>query len=105
MMKMITGDTLPILLVGSTHYVDIGKETEAIIYYASETVAHMTLPDGPTFKGTLDIGNDGYSTNWEGGPKGNWQIGYEPGKFTYFGPDGKAGGTVTKIVPGNPANF
>ncbi len=104
-MKIITGDALPILMVGSTHYVDIGKETDAIIYYPSATEAHMTLPDGPTFKGSLEIHADGYRTNWEGGPEGNWQIGYEPGKFTYIGADGTPGGTVTKIVPGNPADF
>ena len=104
-MKKLTGETLQTLMVGCTHYLDIGKETDAVIYYASATVAHMTLPAGPTYKGSIKINHDGYVTNWEGGPQGGWQIGYEPGNFTYVGPDGKVAGTVTKIVPGNPENF
>ncbi len=104
-MTILAGETLPTMMVGSTHYVDIGKDTDAVIYYASRTLAHMTLPDGPTLKGRLEIGHDGYSIDWEGGPQGDWKIDYAPGKFIYIGPDGTPGGSVTKIVPGNPENF
>lgn len=104
-MAALEGTLLAVLLVGSTHYVDIGKSKDAVIYYPSETVAHMTLPDGPTWKGSLKINADGYFVNWEDGPQGNWKIAYEPGKFTYIGPDGKPAGTISKIVPGNPEQF
>ncbi len=104
-MTTLSGDTLPTLMVGSTHYVDIGKSTEAIVYYPSARAAHMRLPDGPTLKGELEISTDGYFVNWQDGPEGNWKIAYEPGKFTYIGPDGNPAGTISKIVPGNPEHF
>lgn len=102
---VLTAKILAVLMIGSTHYIDIGKDTDAVIYYPSETVAHMTLPDGPTFKGDLKINESGYFVDWQEGPAGDWQIIYEPGTFTYLGPNGKAVGTITKIVPGNAAKF
>ena len=102
---VLTAKILAVLMIGSTHYIDIGKDTDAVIYYPSETVAHMTLPGGPTFKGDLKINESGYFVDWQEGPAGDWQIIYEPGTFTYLGPDGKAVGTITKIVPGNAAKF
>ncbi len=65
----------------------------------------MTLPDGPTFKGTLSLNQDSYHVAWDGGPAGDWQIIYAPGTYAYVRPDGSAGGAVTKIVPGNPEGF
>ena len=102
---VLTAKILAVLMIGSTHYIDIEKDTDAVIYYPSETVAHMTLPGGPTFKGDLKINESGYFVDWQEGPAGDWQIIYEPGTFTYLGPDGKAVGTITKIVPGNAAKF
>ncbi|MEM1400731.1 MAG: hypothetical protein AAGF58_12655 [Pseudomonadota bacterium] len=104
-MAILTGDKLKMLLVGSTHYVDVGKDVDAVIFYASETDAHMRPPGGPTFKGTVDIRDDGYTTDWIDGPTGNWRIDHVPGAFSYIGPDGNPAGTVTKIVPGNPEGF
>lgn len=92
-------------MIGSTHYVDVGKEVDAIIYYPTPTEAHMTLPGVPAMKGVLKIVADGYHVAWNGGPPGNWQITYQPGKLTYLGPDGKPAGFVTKIVPGNPEGY
>jgi len=104
-MTTLVGEALAVILIGSTHYVDVGKNDDAIIYYPSDTVAHMTLPDGPTWKGAMEIREDGYYVDWEGGPEGYWQISYQPGKFVYISPEGKPAGTVTRIVPGNPENF
>ena len=104
-MEMLTTKLLALLMIGTTHYVDVGKSADAVIYYPSATVAHMTLPDGPTWKGKMALKADGYFVAWEGGPQGDWKIGYEPGKFTYIGPDGEAAGVITKIVPGNPEKF
>ncbi len=104
-MTTLEAQMLAILMIGSTHYVDIGKDTDAVIYYPSETVAHMTLPNGPTWQGTMSLKKDGYYVNWKDGPDGDWKIAYQPGTFTYIGPDGKAAGTITKIVPGNPEKF
>ncbi|MEP4432720.1 MAG: hypothetical protein ABJ349_10975, partial [Hyphomicrobiales bacterium] len=57
---VLTAKILAVLMIGSTHYIDIGKGTDAVIYYPSETVAHMTLPDGPTWKGKLELKQEGY---------------------------------------------
>lgn len=102
---VLTAKILAVLMIGSTHYIDIGKDTDAVIYYPTETIAHMTLPDGPTWKGELELKAEGYFVKWDGGPAGDWSIKYEPGTFTYHGPDGKAVGTVSRIVPGNPEKF
>ena len=61
----------------------------------------MRLPDKPVMTGSLEIQEDGYFVDWKDGPEGNWKITYEPGTYTYIGPDGKAAGTITKIVPGD----
>lgn len=104
-MTFLEGKLLAIFMVGSTHYVDVGKGTDAVIYYPTETEAHMSVPDGPTWKGALELREDGYFVDWTEGPAGAWKIGYEPGVFTYYGPDGEAAGTITRIVPGNPEGF
>lgn len=104
-MTPLEGTALKAILIGSTHYVDVGKDADAITYFPSETEAHMSLPGGPTFKGRLELKQDGYFVSWDSGPAGDWKIGYAPGTFTYIDPDGNPAGTVTKIVPGNPENF
>lgn len=104
-MTILTSKILAIFMIGSTHYVDVGKDTDAVIYYPSESVAHMTLPGLSPMKGELTIQDDGYHVKWAGGPEGDWKISYTPGKFTYIGPDGKPAGKITKIVPGNPEKY
>ena len=104
-MATITGTALGILMIGSTHYVDIGKSEDAVIYYPDDTSAHMRLPDGPSMNGALEMGDDGYRVSWADGPEGDWQIVYEPGVLTYIGPDGEPAGTISMIVPGDPEGF
>lgn len=104
-MSVLVSKVLAVLMIGSTHYIDVGKGKDAIIYYPSKTVAHMTLPGLPSMKGILTMKSDGYHVAWNNGPAGDWKIKYQPGKFTYIGPDGKPAGTITKIVIGNPENF
>ncbi len=101
-MTPIIGKALAILMIGSTHYVDVGQSEDAVIYYPTETTAHMQLPGKPALTGDLRLLDNGYFVNWQSGPEGNWQIAYSPGTFTYLGPDGKPAGIITKIVPGNP---
>ncbi len=104
-MTPLTETALAIILIGNTHYVDVGAPTDAIIFYETETVAHMTLPGQSPLVGALDIGLDGYHVAWVDGPAGDWKIAHEAGIFTYLGPDGDAAGTITKIVPGNPEGY
>lgn len=100
-MGTIMGKALFILMIGSTHYVDIGLNEDAVIYYQDATVSYMRLPDKPVMVGSLEIQEDGYFVDWAQGPEGNWKIGFEPGTFTYIDPDGKVAGTITRIVPGD----
>lgn len=102
-MTILEDMALQILLVGSTHYLDIGKQTDAVVYYASPTLAYMRLPGGPILRGELAIKDDHYTTHWENGAQGKWQISYEPGKFMYVdaSEQNKGGGKINKIVPGN----
>lgn len=43
-MGILENVVLTVLMIGNTHYVDVNQSADAIIYYPSETVAHMTLP-------------------------------------------------------------
>ena len=104
-MATIGGTALGILMIGSTHYVDIGEREEAVIYYPDATSAYMRLPDKAPMSGSIEIGDDGYTVSWNDGPEGAWQIGHEPGVFTYLGPDGEPAGTISRIVPGDPEGF
>ena len=98
----ILGEALVILMIGSTHYVDIGQAEAAAIYYATETEVYMSLPGAEPMVGTLDLNDKGYFVNWNNGPEGRWQLTYEPGIFQYIGPDGNVAGTIEQIVPGDP---
>lgn len=105
-MDILTGKLLAVVMIGSTHYVDVGQSEDAIIYYPNETVAHMQLPkaDAP-LTGKVTLKDDGYYVKWDGGPEGFWKISYAPGSFTYINPEGEAAGTITRLVPGNAAGF
>ena len=104
-MTPILGETLAVLLIGSTHYVDIGQRQDAAIYYATDREVYMSLPGKQTMVGTLDLNERGYFVDWTNGPEGQWQITHAPGEFEYIGPDGEAAGTITSIVPGDPEQF
>lgn len=104
-MEILTGNLLALVLIGNTHYIDIGDDRDAVIYYASPTRVHMALPDGPRLSGTLELRGSGYFVAWEGGPAGAWSIAHAPGRFVYVRPDGTEAGPVTRIVPGNPEGF
>lgn len=105
-MAMIEGKVLAMMLVGFTHYVDVGKGEDAIIFYETPTAVRMQLPSGaPKMTGNWQILPDGYFVKWQGGSEGKWQIASEPGSFTYIDPTGKPAGTISRIVPGNPAGL
>jgi hypothetical protein len=46
-MTPIEAKLLAMITVGFTHYVDIGKGTDAIIYYENATQVHMQIPGVP----------------------------------------------------------
>lgn len=102
---IIEGKVLALLTIGFTHYVDVGKAEDAIIYYQSDKEVRMLLPGAPAMMGTWEILPDGYFVKWKDGPEGKWQITTTPGVMTYIDPTGKPAGTISKIVPGNPAKI
>ena len=104
-MGILENLVLSVIMIGNTHYIDIGMSDDAVIYYPTDTAAHMTLPGKPALHGVLTLHQDGYHVEWAGGPAGDWKIRHEDGVFTYVGPDGKDAGHITKIVPGNPEAY
>jgi hypothetical protein len=104
-MTDLTGPLLALMLVGNTHYVDVGGAKDAVIYYRDGTTTHMTLPDGKTLHGEWRPTDQGYFVAWRNGPQGEWRIAHSPGEFTYINPKGEPAGRVTRIVPGNAERF
>ena len=93
------------LMVGATHYIDVGKPVEAIIYYETSEKAHMLFPNGKTFEGEWRFTDSGYFVNWRGGSEGDWRIAYEPGRLVYLDADGVERGDITRILPGDAHGF
>ncbi|MFK7791829.1 MAG: hypothetical protein AB8B88_04070 [Devosiaceae bacterium] len=104
-MDFLTPTTLTVLMIGSTHYIDIGAPKDAVIYYESATQAHMVLPDGVAFSGIWHTTEDGYHVAWTDGPSGNWRLNYSPGRIGYVNAEGTELGTITRIVFGNAENL
>lgn len=104
-MTDIVGAMLALMLVGNTHYVDVGGPKDAVIYYRDSATTHMTLPDGKTFKGQWRTTERGYFVAWQDGPQGEWRIAHTPGEFAYINPRGERAGHITRIVPGNAEKF
>lgn len=104
-MKIVEGNALEALTVGFSHFVDIGKAKDAVIYYETERNVRMLLPDGAHLSGEWKQVEGGYHVAWKGGPEGKWQISSEPGVLAYIDPSGKRAGTITRIMPGNAGNL
>lgn len=104
-MAILEQAVLAVLMIGSTHYVDIGQAKDAVIYYATDNKVHMALPDGPVLHGQWALLPEGWEVKWIGGPEGRWQIGHEPGEFAYLDGQGVRRGTVTRVTPGDPAGL
>jgi hypothetical protein len=104
-MAILEQAVLAVLLVGSTHYIDIGQGKDAAIYYESDSKVHMALPAGPVMHGQWSLQPDGWYVKWTGGPEGRWQIQHEPGAFIYLDGKGARAGTVTSVVPGDAAKL
>ncbi len=101
-MDFLTPSTLAVLMIGATHYVDIGAPQDAVIFYENETVAHMVLPDGASFTGNWRLTEDGYAVAWRDGPSGTWKLSYSPGRIGYVNGEGQDFGPISRIVFGNP---
>lgn len=93
------------LMVGSTHYIDVGKPVEAVIYYETSKKAHMFFPSGKTVEGAWRYTDTGYFVNWKDGPEGDWRIAFEPGRLVYLDGDGSERGDITRISPGDAHGF
>lgn len=96
-------NTLSVLLVGSTHYIEMAPGKEAAIYYRTADEAFMALPDGTRRTGSWRLTDTGYHVDWSGGPSAGWQIDAEPGRMAYVDAGGVERGLVSRIVPGDAA--
>jgi hypothetical protein len=105
-MTPIEAKFLAMMTVGFTHFVDIGKGTDAAIFYESENKVHMQIPGVPNvMHGEWKLLPDGYFVKWKNGPEGKWQISSSLGTFTYIDPAGKPAGTITRIMPGDAGHL
>ncbi|MEO1494054.1 MAG: hypothetical protein AAFV19_18020 [Pseudomonadota bacterium] len=104
-MDFLVKDLLLVMMLGNTHYVDVGKPDPAIIFYETETRAHMQFPDGKAFRGAWNLTDGGYYVDWTGGPKAEWRLARAPGRLFYVDAEGNDRGSITKIVPGDPAGI
>jgi hypothetical protein len=102
-MAILEKAVLSVLMIGSTHYVDLGRGTDAIIYYETDSVAHMRLPGNENaLTGDWLMQTDGWFVKWRGGPEGNWHIRQTaPGRFEYLDGKKERRGVITRIVPGD----
>ncbi len=98
-MTRLDAHVLRVMLPGFIHHVDIGKPDDAIISYAADGQAFMTIPGMPPMQGRWHILPEGYHVAWEGGPSGDWTITHEAGRLTHVDPAGRAAGHVTRIEP------
>jgi hypothetical protein len=96
---------LSVLLVGSTHYIEMAPGKEAAIYYRTADEAFMGLPDGTRRTGRWRLTDTGYHVDWADGPSAGWQIDVEPGRIAYLDGGGVERGTVLRIVPGDAATL
>ncbi|WP_055046842.1 hypothetical protein [Devosia sp. A16] len=96
-------NTLSVLLIGSTHYIEMAPGQEAAIYYRTADEAHMALPDGTRRVGRWRITETGYQVDWTDGPSAGWQLDAEPGRIGYVDAGGVERGRVSRIVPGDAA--
>lgn len=97
---------LSVLMLGMTHYVDIGKDSDAAIFYADSETAYMQLaPDQPVMVGAWSLSENSYHVAWQDGPEGSWSIDVDAGTFTYLDGDQQPRGTITRLVPGDAAGL
>ena len=104
-MALLDKTALAPMMIGSTHVREFGGK-EAFIYYETDEVAHMLLPDGTAHSGVWRLEDKGYSVDWTDGPSGSWGLdNYEPGKIGYIDGTGTRRAEVMRIEFGNPANL
>src|SRR5687768_1831575 len=103
-MTILHKDALRIIMVGTTHVVDMGGKT-AFIYYESEERAHMMLPDGTRFDGRWSLLDDGYRVAWTNGPTGSWKLDHQPGSIDYVDSAGSVRGRISRIEFGDSARL
>ena len=103
---ILQNDQLALLMTGNTLYLDIGQETDAVIYYGVANDAYMRMPGKDALmSGSWRLGTAGYSVEWRDGPKAEWAVEHEAGRFTYLDIERTPRGTVSKIVPGDAENL
>lgn len=104
-MDFLSQATMAVIMVGATHYIDIGAPKDAVIFYEDDSAAHMVLPDGAAFSGVWNLTDEGYHVGWTDGPSGDWQLNFAPGRIGYVNSDGQELGTIRRIEFGNPESL
>ncbi|HEV2507015.1 MAG TPA: hypothetical protein VGV39_28350 [Mesorhizobium sp.] len=99
-MAILKKDTLGVIMTGTTHVLDMAGK-QAIIYYQSESDAHMLLPDGTAYSGKWRLLDDCYAVDWTDGPSGSWKLDHQAGSIAYLDSTGTRRADVSSIEFGN----
>ena len=103
-MTILNRDTLAIIMVGTTHVIDMGGKN-AFIHYETDDRAHMLLPDGTLFPGLWTLLVACYQVEWKDGPTGSWKLDHTPGAIDYVDATGTVRGRIARIDFGDPASL
>ncbi|RWK07476.1 hypothetical protein [Mesorhizobium sp.] len=103
-MTILNKDTLAIIMVGTTHVIDMGGKS-AFLHYENADSAHMLLPDGTRFHGVWTLLDDGYKVDWTDGPSGAWKLHHTPGAIDYVDATGATRGRISRIDFGDSARL
>lgn len=100
-MTPITGETLRFLTNDKTHVIE-RNGGQAFVYLAHDGTGHMRLDDGVTRAGTWRLTDDGYSTEWDGGQTGEWQLLETDRGMDYVSRDGGVQLKMLGVMFGDP---
>lgn len=103
-MTILNKDALAIIMIGTTHVIDMGGKN-AFIHYETADRAHMLLPDGTRHHGHWTLLEDGYKVEWKDGPAGSWRLDYTPGAIDYVDATGATRGRISSIDFGDPQHL
>jgi len=87
-MTIVTGELLEFLVTGRTHVLERNGKP-AHVYLATDGTGRMRLDDGAVQTGRWRLTEDGYSTEWDSGRSGDWQLDATDGGLDYLSRDGK----------------
>ncbi len=105
MMRTLDPSAVEAILSGFTHYIVTRSGLTTTLYFRPDGRLFATLADDEQRSGVWATGAAGFSVQWADRERAQWRLASAPGQLVYVNADGKAIGTVSKIVAGNAEQF